>query len=350
MSSSSLFMQQVIATIKPIDIGAAVAARQRWDKLAKPVGSLGRLEEIVIQIAAIHGESPRPLTKRAIAVFAADNGVAKAEPISVASWELTALQAQSMAQGKASISAFARATGSDLFVYDVGVDTDILLSGVLSRRVARGTGNITTEPAMTLSQCVAAIEVGIQVAKDLAQQGYKVLVAGEMGIGNTTTSAALAARLTGAPLDIVVGKGTGLTEQRVAYKKEIVQRALDKHASVSEEDPIALLAALGGYDIAAMVGFYIGGASEGLPLVLDGYISVVAALLAYRIAAGVHPYFVASHVSEEPGYNVIADYMGLHPTLDMKMRLGEGTGAVLLLPILDVAVAAFNETMELEHK
>lgn len=338
-------LERTIAAVKPLDGRAIDEARQHWDGLAKPIGSLGRMEELVVQLAGIYGEVPEKLGRRGIVVFAADNGVV-AERVTTAPKEVTAIQSASIANGWATVNAFCRMMDVELKLVDIGIDSSQAIAGAENRRIANGTGNITQGPAMSGAECMRAIEIGIEYAADMAEQGYRVLMGGEMGIGNTTSSSCLAALMTEAELDRVVGKGSGLTDEGLLHKKDVVRRALAANP-LERKEPLVMLSAVGGFDIAGLTGFFLGAAAQGLPAIVDGFIAATAALLACRLAPGVKDYLIASHISAEPGYGVVIEALGIRPHLDMQMRLGEGTGAILMLPLLDAALAAYHGTATL---
>lgn len=313
-----------IAAIRAPDREIARAAARRQATLTKPPGSLGRLETYAEQICGVQRTLAPSVARRAIAVFAADHGVAD-EGVSAYPQAVTAQMVANFRAGGAAICALARAARAELLVVDVGVGA--------------GTANFAREPAMSQDATIAVVERGIAIVRDLEVEAIGV---GEMGIANTTSAAALAAVLCAVPPAIVTGRGTGIDAAQHARKVEVIERALALHAP-RVDDPLGLLAAVGGLEIAAIAGACIGGASSGKVVVIDGFISTAGAAIAAVLAPEVKPYLIAAHRSVEPGHALLLAQLGLHPILDLGLRLGEGTGAALALPILDGALAAFRE-------
>ena len=332
------YIEQVIERIKQVDYVAGLKASEHLDSLAKPIGGMGNLEAILIRIATIYGSVPREKLVSGIAIFAADNGVV-AEGVAGSPQEVTAIQVQSFLAGKATINAFCQMTNTDITVVDIGMNNPSSM-GAVNKKIACGTNNIALGPAMTKEQCLEAVKTGIEIALDMAAKGRKILICGEMGIGNTTTSSCLAAALLGGSVDQYIGYGAGLTSAAFENKVKVVRQAL-KVNTVSLSDIWNTLAALGGFDIAAMVGFFIGSAASKSLAIIDGFIASVAALIAIRIAPAVKHYLVASHSSAEPGAILVMEELGFKPSLSLDMRLGEGTGAILLLPLIEAAQLAY---------
>ena len=335
-----------LPAVPPLDHGAMDAARRRWATRAEPPGALGRLEELAIHLAGVTGTCPPPVVERpAVVVFAADHGVV-ADGASAWPAEVTAAMVATMAAGGAAISTFARVVGARVTVVDVGVATPTAhLDGVFQRRVRPGTASIARDPAMTVSETRQAVAVGAEMARDEMAAGADCLVGGEMGIGNTTPAAALIAAVTGADPAAVVGPGAGLPTERLAAKRQLVERALARlDAPV---DPLRLLAEAGGLEIAALVGFYVEAAASRTPFVVDGVIAAAALCVADLLAPGTAVRAVAGHRSAEPGATVALDHLGLDPLLDLDMRLGEGTGACLAVPLLQAACRALAEMADL---
>lgn len=339
--------QGTIWDIPQIDEKAYQRAEAVWDSVCKPLGSLGELEALVCRLAAIYGSTEFDISKRCVMVVCADNGVV-AEGVSQTGAEVTAAVAREMAEGKSNINIMARAAGADTLVADVGMVTEISHPRLLSRKIAFGTANIAVGPAMTREQAQKAVDVGIELAQYAKEQGYRLLLTGEMGIGNTTTSSAIAAVLSGHPVEEMTGRGAGLSREGLARKISVIHRAVQTNHPDSS-DPLDVLSKLGGFDIAAMTGLFLGGAMEGMPVVIDGVISSVAALLAYRLAPSSREYMLASHMTEEPAGKVIMDLLGLCPLIYAGLRLGEGTGGVCILPLLDIALAEFREAHRFEQ-
>jgi nicotinate-nucleotide--dimethylbenzimidazole phosphoribosyltransferase len=326
----------VMKQITPPDESARRAARTRWDSLAKPLGSLGVFEDMVAKLAALRGDADARIPERCLLVFCADNGVV-AEGVSQSGQDITAVVARSLARGTSSVCAMARVAGARVIPVDVGMAHSVDEPGLLQRCVRRSTGNLARERAMSREEAVQAILTGADLVGELKQKDYKLLATGEMGIGNTTSSAALSAALLGLGPEQVVGRGAGLSDAGLERKRLAVERALELHRS-KLSDPLEALSRLGGLDIAAMVGVYLGGAALGVPVVMDGFISAAAALCAVKLCPPVRDYLLPSHISGETGGALLMDALGLEPVLHARMRLGEGTGAVALMPLLDMAL------------
>lgn len=330
-----------LSQIRPIDPDWIEAARLRQLELTKPPGSLGRLEEIANRCAAIRETFDITASRPRIVLFAADHGVC-AEGVSAYPQEVTAQMVLNFLRGGAAINAFARAGGIDLKVVDIGVAMPLPASvDLISRRVAHGTRNFCAEPAMTEAETIAAIEIGIELAGNAASDGCDLLGFGEMGIGNTTSASAIAAALTGEPIEAVVGAGAGSDDACMARKRSAIERALALHAD-SLNTPLGILRCLGGLEIAAMCGFCLGAAAARIPVVTDGFIATAAAALAVRICPAVSGYVLASHRSVEPGHAHFLAILNEEPLLDLGMRLGEGTGAALAIKLMQASIAAFT--------
>jgi nicotinate-nucleotide--dimethylbenzimidazole phosphoribosyltransferase len=326
------------------DEAAARAAAALQDRLTKPRGALGRLEDLGEQLAAISGEVPPPRpSPAAVAVFAGDHGVV-AEGVTPWPQEVTVQMVANILAGGAAISVLARQVGASVTVVDVGVDADLPPSAQLLRAKVRcGTANLAIEPAMTEHEARAALDVGADVASRLVDEGAACLVTGDMGIGNTTASAALIAGLTGRPPSAVTGRGTGVDAATFAKKVSVVERGLERAQRSGAASPLALLAEVGGLEIAALAGFVVGGAAARVPVVVDGVIALAGLCVAESLVPGVSAFVVAGHRSTEPGASAALDHLGLEPVLDLGMRLGEGTGACLAVPMLDAAARVLRE-------
>ena len=335
------------SAVPAFDEAAAAAARAHQTQLTKPPGSLGRLEELGVFFAGARGRFPVPAPERArIYVFAADHGVA-AEGVSPYPSSVTAAMVANFVAGGAAISVLTRALGIELAVVDVGVasplpSVDGVAAKLLSFPVRKGTASFLREPAMTRAEAQAALDVGARLAAEAAGEGVEVLGAGEMGIGNTTAAAAVVAALTGAAPEAVVGRGTGVDDAGLARKIDVVRASLDRHRP-DRADPVGVLAAVGGLEIAAMAGLMLGAARSRVPVVVDGFISGAAALVATRLAPGVRDYLCFSHLSAERGHRVVCEALDARPLLDLGMRLGEGTGAALAINLLRAAVRLQSE-------
>ncbi|MCX7616333.1 nicotinate-nucleotide--dimethylbenzimidazole phosphoribosyltransferase [Tepidiforma sp.] len=328
-------------TIPDIDAAAAAAAARRLDRLTKPQGSLGRLEELAIRLAGMTGNPSCRFDQRAVVVMAADHGVTE-EAVSAYPSEVTAQMVANFAAGGAGISVLARRAGAQVVVVDMGVRAAPGVPGVLDRRLGPGTRNMTREPAMTLAQAEAAVATGRELAGQLAAAGVSLFLTGEMGIGNTTAASAVTAALTGRPAQEVTGRGTGLDDAALAHKVGVVERALALHRP-NPADPIGVLASVGGFEIAGLAGLILGAAERRIPVILDGFITGAAALAACAMAPGAPGYLIASHRSVEPGHTAVLEALGLEPLLDLRLRLGEGTGAALALHLVDAALAVRDE-------
>lgn len=326
--------------IPPADRESMGAARRRQAELAKPPGSLGVLEDMSVRLAGVL-RTTRPEVRRCrVTVLAADNGVV-AEGVSCAPQSVTVQQAVNMTRHKTGMSALAAYFGDDVQVVDVGIRTPVPCPQVLDRKIRFSTGDIAVEPAMTEQQTLDALAVGLDLARQAKAEGIDAVGVGEMGIGNTTTSAAVLAALTGASVEEVSGRGGGLTDRGFETKKRVLRQALALHHP-DPGDPVAVLAAVGGLDIAAMTGLFLGCAHEGLAAAVDGYISIVAALCAVRLCPRVRDVLFLSHASYEIGYRLAARELGLEPCLLLGMRLGEGSGCPLLFRVMQGACAVLN--------
>ena len=324
--------------VRPLDEAAMAAARERQAQLAKPPGSLGRLEELSIQLAGITGTVHNRIEKKHLLVFAADNGVVE-EGVSSAPQSVTLMQTVNLTRHKTGASTLCRHFGCGITVCDVGVNADIPEPKVLDRKIAYGTQNIVHGPAMTREQCLKAMEVGFDLARDTQAD---VLGIGEMGIGNTTTSSAVLAVLLDADVEAVTGRGGGITDTGFLKKKQVIKDAISMNRP-DKADVVDVISKVGGFDIAAMCGAFLGAASARRPVVIDGFISAVAALCACRLCPDAVGYFVPSHASYEIGYKLAMDAMGLEPLFLLGMRLGEGSGCPLAFQILDAACAIIND-------
>ena len=332
-----------IAAIGPLDPAAVAAAHDHQARMTKPPGSLGALEELTVQLAGLAGECPPPMPEPAVvAVFAADHGV-HARGVTPWPQEVTAQMVQNFLAGGAVVNAFAAQAGAGVVVVDVGVAADLApAAGLLLRKVAHGTADFTAGPAMTRDQAEAALLAGEDVARDLVAAGNRCLITGDMGIANTTASAALVCAFTGADPAVVTGRGTGVDAATLARKVDVVRQGLALHQP-NRSDPVGVLAAVGGFEHAALTGYILGAASLRVPVILDGVIAGAAALAACALAPDARGACVAGHRSMEPGHGITLDYLDLRPLVDLDLRLGEGTGALLALPLVQSAVRAVRE-------
>lgn len=333
-------LEQVLERIPPLDAEAMAQAKQHWDALAKPLHGLGDLEDILIRIAGICRTPRIDLRNKAVVVMCADNGVV-AEGISQSGQDVTQIITENLGKGTSTVCHMARAVGADVIPVDIGVASDIHGSGVVHRKIARGTHNFAKQPAMSRDQAVQAIGVGIETALLCRQHGYDVVATGEMGIGNTTSTAAVTAALLHAPVELVTGRGSGLTSEGLVRKIQVVTRALEQWQP-NQHDPIDILSKVGGYDLCGLTGLFLGGALCGLPMIIDGVITSAAALCAVRLCPTVRDYLIASHHTAEPAGVLLEQALDVKPIIDAHMALGEGTGAVLLFGMLDAAASLYT--------
>ena len=331
-------LETLLASVAPPDAAAMSAAEKRQAQLAKPPGSLGRLEALAVQLAGITGRVRNEIREKHLLVFAADNGVV-AEGVSSAPQSVTLQQTVNLTRARTGASVLCRHFGCGITVCDVGVNADIAEPAVLNRKIAYGTGNIACGPAMTREQALTAIFTGAELAQATAAD---VLGVGEMGIGNTTTSSAVLAALLDAGVETVTGRGGGVTDDGFRRKKDAIRRALAVNRP-DKNDVVDVLAKVGGFDLAAMCGAFLGAATSRRPVVVDGFISAVAALCAVRLCPNVRAYLIPSHASYEIGYRLAMEAMGLQPMLLLEMRLGEGSGCPLAFEILSAACAVMND-------
>ncbi|NLL78865.1 MAG: nicotinate-nucleotide--dimethylbenzimidazole phosphoribosyltransferase [Clostridiales bacterium] len=311
-----------------------------WDHIAKPIDGLGRFETLTAQIGAIQRTDQIDLAKKVVLIFCADNGIVE-EGISQSGQEVTAAVAAKMGEKKSAVGKMAAVIGADTIPIDIGINQKESIPGVLDKKIRCGTGNFRVEPAMTEDEAIRAVFTGIEMVSDCKKAGYRILATGEMGIGNTTTSSAVAAVLLGCDVEEVTGRGAGLSEERLLHKKQVIAEAINKY-ELKQADALSVLKTVGGLDIAGLAGVCIGGALFHLPVILDGVISMSAALLAERIVPGTKAYLLASHKGKEPAVERLTRELELKPVIDGEMALGEGTGAVMMLSLLDVALSVYQ--------
>ncbi|HET6150427.1 MAG TPA: nicotinate-nucleotide--dimethylbenzimidazole phosphoribosyltransferase [Polyangia bacterium] len=339
---TATLLEETCARIREPDAELAAETQRRLDAKTKPPGSLGRLEELACRFAAIRGDASAAAPRKALVVMGADHGVAE-ELVSAYPQEVTAQMLLNFARGGAAINVLARQAGARVVVVDMGVKGALPpMPEIRSERVAAGTQNFTRGPAMTRAQAMQALEAGIRIAGELAAAGITLLGIGDMGIGNTTASSALAAAFTGAPAEEVAGRGTGVDDAGLRRKIEVVRRALALHHP-DPGDGVGTLAQLGGFEIAGLAGVVLGAGAARVPVVIDGFICSAAALAASRIAPAAAASLIASHRSVEAGHRAVLKAIGQHPLLDLDLRLGEGTGAVLAMNLVDAALAIVRE-------
>jgi nicotinate-nucleotide--dimethylbenzimidazole phosphoribosyltransferase len=341
------FLSRIIASIEPPSEAWRTIARAHLDALTKPLGSLGRIEDIAAQMVSIRQERSAEPLRKAVYVFAADHGVT-AEGVSAYPSEVTRQMVLNFVHRGAAINVLAKLHHVDMNIVDVGVDADFgQVEGMLHRKIRRGSRNMLHEPAMSEKELTHAVEVGASLARDAAAKGENIIAVGEMGIGNTTAASAMTAALTRTSVARVTGTGTGLSTEAHIQKQKIIESILDRHfpamQSSTAPDPLHVLGCIGGLEIAAMVGLILGGAQHKIAIVADGFISTAAAAIAYTIEPQVRGYLFAGHQSKEPGHKVLLEYISLTPILTLDMRLGEGSGAVLAMPLIESAMAIYSE-------
>ena len=339
-------MKRIKLINKP-DFGAVERAKIKWNNVAKPLHSLGLLEEAVVKISGITGNENFDLNKRCAVMMCADNGVV-CEGVTQSDSSVTAIVAKSAAEGTSNINIIAGTFNADVITVDIGMNVDVYSKNIIKRKISYGTNNIAEGSAMTVSQAENAIAAGIDIVRECKAKGYKIIVTGEMGIGNTTTSSALAAVLLSVPLSEVTGRGAGLDREGLKRKISVINRAIEVN-NPDKNKPVELLSKLGGYDIAGITGLFLGGAIYKIPIVIDGFISAVSAALAVEICPLAKDYMLCSHVSKEPAGMKILEYIGLKPLITAEMCLGEGTGGAMLLPLLDGAIAVYNSSHKFDN-
>ena len=329
-------LEETVRRITPLDQEAMEAAEKHWNSIAKPLHSLGKLEDVVVQIAGIQGTSRVEIARKALIVLCADNGVVE-EGVTQTGQEVTAQVAENFLQEKATAGILCRRTGAEIFPVDMGIYRDTCIRNC---KIAYGTKNMAKEPAMTRDQAVKALET--------KEEGFQLLATGEMGIGNTTSSSAMASVLLNHPVEEMTGRGAGLSTAGLNKKIKTIRRAIAMHKP-DLEDPVDVLSKVGGFDIAGMTGVFLGGAAAKMPVVIDGFISCVAALTAIRICPTAGDYMIASHVSKEPAARLLLDSIGKEAFLTCDMCLGEGSGAVTLFPLLDMGLEVYRKMATFEE-
>lgn len=345
MSRTELTLEKTLQQITARDEEAARIAQSRWDSIAKPLHSLGWLEDVIVRIAGAQ-HSPQVRTEKKILVpMCADNGIV-AEGVTQTGQEVTAIVAENFLDEKSCAAIMCRMSGADIRPIDIGMATDTLR--VEKRKIAYGTRNFAYEPAMTREEAVSAVETGIRLACELKEEGYSLIATGEMGIGNTTTSSAVAAALLGVPAEEMTGRGAGLSSAGLHRKIQVIREAIERW-NLTEQDPLTVLSYVGGFDIAGLAGLFLGGAYSHIPVLIDGFISSVAALLATRLCPASAGYMIATHVSKEPAARRVLDELGLSPALDAGMCLGEGSGAVASFPLIDMAAEIYRKMSTFEQ-
>lgn len=339
-------LNQKLEEIKPLDVESMRQAEERWKTVAKPLHSLGKLEEAVIRMAGIREDADFIMKKKGLVIFCADNGVV-AEGVTQTGQEVTAIVADNFTKGATSVCIIAEKAGVDVLPVDIGMAVDVASLTDPSKKISYGTENMAHGPAMTREQAIRAILTGIEIAGERKAEGYDLLATGEMGIGNTTTSSAVASVLLDQPVEEMTGRGAGLTSEGLVRKIAAIRKAIELNQP-DPSDAIDVLAKVGGLDIAGMAGVFLGGAVYHVPVIMDGFISCVSALIAMQICPAAGDYILASHVSKEPAAHLILEHMKKEAILYADMCLGEGTGAVALFPILDLAAAVYHSMSTFE--
>ncbi len=345
------YLSLINTKIKKPDSDVFAKIRDNWDHLSKPIDGFGDFENIICRIGAIQKKVTPDLSKRAVLILCADNGIVE-EGISQSGKEITLSVAKALGAGISSVCTLAGSAGVTVFPVDIGIDSEEEITGVRKLKVAKGTKSFAKEPAMSEEETLLAIDHGIMLVKELADTGYKIIATGEMGIGNTTTSAAVVSALLGADSDEIAGRGAGLSDEGLIRKKKIIKESIKKYSfdDITDEKKRAftILKTLGGLDIAALTGVFIGGALYQVPIVIDGLITSAAALLSQILVPGVKEYMIPSHKGREKGNIMVLERLGLSPILDGNMALGEGTGAILLFPVLDLVLYYYEHGAKFE--
>jgi len=336
-----MYYEEIVSAVVPSDKEAGERAQVYIDSLVKPLRSLGKLEGIAVKLASVTGKLKNAFPTRCVLVFGADNGIVE-EGVASAPQSVTASQMVNFTKGITGVCVFAKEAGAEVLVYDVGVKGQLPAAGIVNAKVRMGTANFTKGPAMEREEAIRALEAGMRAASDAGDRGYTLLGVGEMGIGNTTTAAAVLSALTGLPPEETSGKGAGLTEEAYRHKLEVIRMGIEKNRP-DRDDVLDVLAKVGGLDIAAMAGAFLGAAARRLPVVMDGFISAVAALCAVRICPQAADYLFPSHRSKEKGFAVVERELSLSPFLQLDMGLGEGSGCPIAFTVIDFACAMMGK-------
>lgn len=345
--SDEMTLQELAGQIVPADAESMERARKRWLTVAKPLYSLGRLEDAVIRMAGMKGTAEFELKKKALVIMCADNGVVE-EGVTQTGQEVTAVVAHNFTRKAASVAIMGELAGVELFPVDIGMASDVPSVTKAEQKIAYGTKNFHKEPAMSREEAWRAVLTGVRMAGALSSRGYDILATGEMGIGNTTTSSAVAAVLLGLPAAEVTGRGAGLSGTGLTRKIQVIEEAISMHKP-DAEDVLDVLSKVGGFDIAGLAGVFLGGALFHIPVVVDGFISAVAALCAVRMVPAAADYMLPSHVSKEPAGQLLLDALNLSPFLTCEMNLGEGSGAVAVMPLLEMGLSVYRRMSTFEE-
>ncbi|MGI6028122.1 MAG: nicotinate-nucleotide--dimethylbenzimidazole phosphoribosyltransferase [Candidatus Heteroscillospira sp.] len=333
-------LNEYIAQIKPADRAAMEEAQKRWNSIAKPLGSLGALEDAVIAIAGMTGSAKVDISRRAVIAMCADNGVVR-QGVTQTGQEVTAIVTENMGRRASSVCRMAALAHAEVYPVDIGVAVPVEGERIVQRCVRRGTADFTEGPAMTRDEAIKAILTGIELVGQLREQGVKLFATGEMGIGNTTTSSAVVSVLLEKDPELVTGRGAGLSSEGLERKIDAIRRGIELNKP-DKNDVIDLISKVGGLDIAGLCGVFLGGGIYRVPVLIDGFISSAAALCAQRLCPACADYMLGSHASAEPAGAMVLEALGMHPFIHAGMRLGEGTGAVAVMPLLDMAMAIYG--------
>lgn len=339
-------LSQQIASITPPDFTAQAQAKARWDAIAKPLHGLGWLEDALCKIAGITGSPALCLSPRAVVVLCADNGVV-AQGVSQTDQSVTAIVTENMSKGQTSVCCMAQVADVQVIPVDLGCAVPVAGEGLIQASLRRGTADFSQEPAMTLAEAEAAIQVGISLVGELKSQGFRLIATGEMGIGNTTTATAVLSVLLDQDPDRLTGRGAGLSSQGLQRKKQVIAKAIAQHQP-NPKNPVEVLSKVGGLDIAGLCGVFLGGAIHQVPILIDGLISATGALCAQRLCPEVTQYLLPSHQSAEPASQLVLEALGLSPLLQGNLALGEGTGAVAVIPLLDMALSVYQKMQQFQ--
>ncbi len=340
-------LEELKDRIRPADRQSMEEARQHWMQIAKPLFSLGKLEDAVIRMAGIYGTANYTLGKKGLIVMCADNGIVE-EGVTQTGQEVTAVVADNFTKGRTSVCAMSECAQADVFPVDIGMAADVLSVTDPKRKVAYGTKSFLREPAMTREEAWRAVQIGVETVGRLREQGYGIVATGEMGIGNTTTSSAVASVLLNRRAEEMTGRGAGLTSAGMEHKIQVIREGIQKRKP-EPSDVLDVLSKVGGLDIAGLTGVFLGGAVHRIPVVVDGFISSVAALCAVRLVPDCQDYLLASHVSKEPAGGILLEALGLSPFLTCDMSLGEGSGAVAVLPLLEMGLQVYRKMATFEQ-
>lgn len=341
-------LDEYLKEVNTLDTHAMELSRLRWDTLAKPLGSLGELENLICRISGMIGTPNVDISNKCVVVMCADNGIVQ-EGVTQTDSSVTYLVSKNMSDGTSNINLMSSVVGAEVFVVDIGMNATLEDGlNIIDRKISYGTKNFLKEPSMSLNDTIKAIETGIELVETLKYKGYKIIATGEMGIGNTTTSSALASVLLRLPVEMVTGKGAGLSNQGLLHKVEVIKEGISLRKPDSN-NPLDVLSKLGGFDISGLVGIFIGGSIYRVPIVIDGLISSISALISYRLCPQSVDFMIPSHMSTEPASTMIMKELKLSPIINANMHLGEGTGAVTLFPLLDMAMKVYNSNRTFEN-